>query len=133
MARLLGSTVAAVQSDRLGSAQRAATKYKAFVVLKGFHTIVAAPNGDAFINSTGNPGMATAGTGDVLTGILAGLTAQFGTERWERVLGLGVYLHGLAGDIAAARVGEAPLIASDLIDAIPVAFARLHSDLENAA
>ncbi len=133
MARLLGSTVAAVQSDRLGSAQRAASKYNAFVVLKGFHTIVAAPNGDAFINSTGNPGMATAGTGDVLTGILAGLTAQFGTERWERILGLGVYLHGLAGDIAAAKVGEAPLIASDLIDALPAAFARLHSDLENAA
>jgi hydroxyethylthiazole kinase-like uncharacterized protein yjeF len=133
MARLLGSTVAAVQSDRLGSAQRAASKYKAFVVLKGFHTIVAAPNGDAFIDSTGNPGMATAGTGDVLTGILAGLTAQFGTERWARVLGLGVHLHGLAGDIAAAKVGEAPLIASDLIDALPAAFARLHSDLENAA
>jgi|CZKC01.1.fsa_nt_gi NAD(P)H-hydrate epimerase len=133
MARLLGSTVAAVQSDRLSSAQRAASKYKAFVVLKGFHTIVAAPNGEAFINSTGNPGMATAGTGDVLTGILAGLTAQFGTERWERVLGFGVYLHGLAGDIAAAKFGEAPLIASDLIESIPAAFARLHSDMENAS
>jgi NAD(P)H-hydrate epimerase len=133
MARLLGSTVVAVQSDRLGSAQRAASKYKAFVVLKGFHTIVAAPNGEAFINSTGNPGMATAGTGDVLTGILAGLTAQFGTERWERVLGFGVYLHGLAGDIAAAKFGEAPLIASDLIESIPAAFARLHSDMENAS
>jgi ADP-dependent NAD(P)H-hydrate dehydratase / NAD(P)H-hydrate epimerase len=133
MARLLSSSVAMVQSDRLGSAQRAAAKYKAYVVLKGFHTIVAAPNGDAFINSTGNPGMATAGTGDVLTGILAGLTAQFGTERWERVLGLGVYLHGLAGDVAAANVGEAPLIASDLIESIPAAFARIFSDLENAS
>ena len=77
--------------------------------------------------------MATAGTGDVLTGILAGLTAQFGTERWERVLGFGVYLHGLAGDIAAAKFGEAPLIASDLIESIPAAFARLHSDMENAS
>jgi ADP-dependent NAD(P)H-hydrate dehydratase / NAD(P)H-hydrate epimerase len=133
MARLLGATVAAIQHDRLGSAQRAAAKYRAFVVLKGFHTIIATPNGDAFINSTGNPGMATAGTGDALTGILAGLTAQFGIERWERVLGLGVYLHGLAGDIAAAKVGEAPLIASDLIDELPAAFKRLNSDLENAA
>jgi hydroxyethylthiazole kinase-like uncharacterized protein yjeF len=133
MARLLGSSVAAVQHDRLGSAQRAAVKYRAFVVLKGFHTIVATPGGDAFVNSTGNPGMATAGTGDVLIGILAGLTAQFGIERWERVIGLAVYLHGLAGDIAAEKVGEAPLIASDLIDALPAAFARLHSDLENAA
>jgi hydroxyethylthiazole kinase-like uncharacterized protein yjeF len=133
MARLLGSTVPAIQQDRLGSAQRAAAKYKAYVVLKGFHTIVATPNGDAFINSTGNPGMATAGTGDVLTGIIAGLTAQFGIDRWERVIGLGVYLHGLAGDIAAAKTGEASLIASDLIDALPAAYARLHSDLENAA
>jgi hydroxyethylthiazole kinase-like uncharacterized protein yjeF len=133
MARLLGSTVAAVQHDRLGSAQRAAAKYKAYVVLKGFHTIVTTPNGDSFINSTGNPGMATAGTGDVLTGILAGLTAQLGTEHWERVIGLGVYLHGVAGDIAAEKVGEAPLIASDLIESIPAAYARLHSDLENAA
>jgi len=132
MARLLGSTVAAVQSDRLGSAQRAAVKYNAFVILKGFHTIVAVPNGDAFINSTGNPGMATAGTGDVLTGILAGLTAQFGTERWERVLGLGVYLHGVAGDIAAARFGEASLIASDLVEALPGAFSSLHAEIENA-
>jgi ADP-dependent NAD(P)H-hydrate dehydratase / NAD(P)H-hydrate epimerase len=133
MARLLGTTVAAVQHDRLGSAQRAAVKYKAFVILKGFHTIVAAPNGNVFVNSNGNPGMATAGTGDVLTGILAGLTAQFGAEHWERLLGLGVYLHGLAGDIAAARVGEASLIASDLIEALAAAFAHLYSDLENVS
>jgi hydroxyethylthiazole kinase-like uncharacterized protein yjeF len=131
MARLLKITVKEVQADRLGSARRAATIYKSFVVLKGFHTIVAAPNGDAYINSTGNPGMATAGTGDVLTGILTALTAQFGIERWERVLGLGVYLHGLAGDIAAAKFGEAPLVASDLIDSIPAAFARLHTDIDN--
>jgi NAD(P)H-hydrate epimerase len=133
MARLLKISTKEVQADRLGSAQRAAAIYKAFVVLKGFHTIVATPNGDAFVNSTGNPGMATAGTGDVLTGILAGLTAQFGIERWERVLGLGVYLHGLAGDIAAAKFGEAPMVASDLIDAIPAAFARLKSDMQNAS
>jgi NAD(P)H-hydrate epimerase len=131
MARLLKTSVKEVQADRVGSAQRAAAIYKSSVVLKGFHTIVAAPNGDAFINSTGNPGMATAGTGDVLTGILAGLTAQFGIEKWERVLGIGVYLHGLAGDIAAAKFGDAPLIASDLIDAIPAAFARLHSDIDH--
>jgi NAD(P)H-hydrate epimerase len=97
------------------------------VILKGFHTILATPSGYAYINTTGNPGMATGGTGDVLTGILAGLTAQFGIEDWTRVLSLGVYLHGLAGDIAASRVGEAPLIASDLIDAIPEAYARVLS------
>ncbi len=130
MARLLGCTTAEVQADRLGAARRAAKKFNAHIVLKGFHTIVASPDGPVFINSTGNPGMATAGTGDVLTGILAGLTAQFGTKDWTRVLGLGVYLHGLAGDLAAARVGEAPLIATDLVDAIPAAFAQLRSELE---
>jgi hydroxyethylthiazole kinase-like uncharacterized protein yjeF len=132
MARLLGATIEKVQADRLGAAHQAAKKYSAFVVLKGFHTIVVTPDGRTFINSTGNPGMATAGTGDVLTGILAGLTAQFGIEHWERVLGLGVYLHGLAGDVAAARTGEAPMIATDLLEAIPEAFAQIRSELEDA-
>ena len=69
--------------------------------------------------------MATGGTGDVLTGILAGLTAQFGITDWPRVLSFGIYLHGLAGDIAASRVGQAPLIASDLVEAIPDAYSRV--------
>jgi hydroxyethylthiazole kinase-like uncharacterized protein yjeF len=132
MARLLGCTTAEVQADRLATARRAAQKFNAYVVLKGYHTIVASPEGPVYINSNGNPGMATAGTGDVLTGILAGLTAQFGIKDWARVLGLGVYLHGRAGDLAAARVGEAPLIATDLIDAIPAAFAQLRAELEDA-
>ncbi len=125
MARLIGMTVKEVQARRLDVALEAAGRWRAHVVLKGFHTILATPSGRAFINTTGNPGMATGGTGDVLTGILAGLTAQFGIEDWARVLSLGVYLHGLAGDIAASRVGQAPLIASDLIDAIPEAYARV--------
>jgi NAD(P)H-hydrate epimerase len=127
MARLLGITVKEVQAHRLDVALEAAGRWRAHVILKGFHTILATPSGYAYINTTGNPGMATGGTGDVLTGILAGLTAQFGIEDWTRVLSLGVYLHGLAGDIAASRVGEAPLIASDLIDAIPEAYARVLS------
>jgi NAD(P)H-hydrate epimerase len=125
MARLLGITVKEVQARRLDVALEAAGRWCAHVILKGFHTILATPTGHAYINTTGNPGMATGGTGDVLTGILSGLTAQFGIEDWARVLCLGVYLHGLAGDIAASRVGEAPLIASDLIDAIPEAYARV--------
>jgi hydroxyethylthiazole kinase-like uncharacterized protein yjeF len=125
MARLLGITVKEVQARRLDVALEAAGRWRAHVILKGFHTILATPSGHAYINTTGNPGMATGGTGDALTGILAGLTAQFGVEDWARVLSLGVYLHGLAGDIAASRVGEAPLIASDLIDAIPEAYARV--------
>jgi hydroxyethylthiazole kinase-like uncharacterized protein yjeF len=132
MARLLNSTTADIQSNRLAAVHAAAGKYNAFIVLKGFHTIVVAPGGKTFFNSTGNPGMATAGTGDVLTGILAGLTAQFGIQNWERVLGLGVYLHGLAGDLASALQGEAPLIATDLLHAIPEAFHRLRSELDNA-
>lgn len=125
MARLLGTTVKEVQARRLDVALEAAGRWRAHVILKGYHTILATPSGYAYINTTGNPGMATGGTGDALTGILAGLTAQFGVEDWARVLSLGVHLHGLAGDIAAQRVGEAPLIASDLIEAIPEAYGRV--------
>lgn len=130
MGRLLGISTAAVQKDRLAAARNCAKKFGAHVVLKGFHTIVAGPSGEVFINSTGNPGMATAGTGDVLTGVAAALTAQFGIDGWNRVLALGVYLHGLAGDLAAARYGEAPMTASDLIAALPSAFAKLLHDVD---
>ncbi len=122
MARLVGGSAAQVQARRLETAREAARAWNAFVVLKGFRTIVAAPDGTALVNSTGNPGMATGGTGDVLTGILAGLTAWFGAKNWETVLGLGVYLHGLAGDLAAERCGEISLVATDLVHALPSAF-----------
>jgi NAD(P)H-hydrate epimerase len=130
MARLLGVSTTDVQARRLDVALEAAGRWRAHVILKGFHTVLATPSGNAYFNTTGNPGMATGGTGDALTGILAGLTAQFGTGDWPRVLGLGVYLHGLAGDVAASRVGEAPLIASDLIDAIPEAYSRILAEWE---
>lgn len=132
MARMLGSTSAQVQSNRLDAALQSAARWNAVVVLKGYHTIVATPDGRAFINSTGNPGMATGGTGDVLTGMLAGLTAQFPSAPWERVLSLGVYLHGLAGDLAAEQVGETSLIATDLVAAIPRAWMNLRLSLEHA-
>jgi ADP-dependent NAD(P)H-hydrate dehydratase / NAD(P)H-hydrate epimerase len=128
MARLLGTTVKDVQARRLDVSLEVAGRLRAHVILKGFHTILATPSGDAYVNTTGNPGMASGGTGDVLTGILGGLTAQFGVEDWARVLSFGIYLHGLAGDIAASRVGQAPLIASDLIEAIPEAYARVLKD-----
>ncbi len=83
-----------LQSRRLEIAREAAARWRAFVILKGFHTILATPDGRTFVNTTGNPGMAKGGSGDVLTGILAGLTAEFGTRPWERTLGLGIYLHG---------------------------------------
>ena len=125
MARLLDTTARDVQARRLDVALQAAARWRAFVILKGFHTILATPEGRAYVNSTGNPGMATGGTGDVLTGMLAGLTAEFGTKNWEQVLGFGVHLHGLAGDVAAERVGPGPLVASDLIEALPEAYARV--------
>lgn len=130
MARLLDATVKDVQARRIDIATAAATEWNAIVILKGHHTIVAAPDGGAWINSTGNPGMATGGTGDVLTGILGGLTAQYGVGDWWRMLAFGVWLHGLSGDISAAESGEAPLMASDLIQALPRALRQFHEELE---
>ena len=125
MARMTGVATADVQLRRMETALKAAAVANAIVILKGQGTILAAPDGTTFINSTGNPGMATGGTGDVLTGMLAGLTAQFGTGDWLRVLSLGVYLHGLAGDLAAAELGEHGMLASDLVRHIPAAFQRV--------
>jgi NAD(P)H-hydrate epimerase len=129
MARLIGSTTRDVQSRRLAVALKSAADWDAYVILKGQQTIVAAPDGRAWINSTGNPGMATGGTGDVLTGMLAGLTAQHGVKDWQATLGFGVYLHGLAGDLAASDLGQAPLMATDLIRAIPDAFQNFYYEL----
>ncbi|MFY9805629.1 MAG: NAD(P)H-hydrate dehydratase [Candidatus Acidiferrales bacterium] len=127
MARLLRCEIKDVQARRIELARKSASDWNAFVILKGYQTVIASPDGQTFINSTGNPGMATGGTGDVLTGMLSGLTAQFGTSDWVRVLAFGVYLHGLAGDIAYADTDEAPLMASDLILAIPRAYQRFYS------
>ena len=96
MARLCGLSNDKVQSDRLAIALKFAKSWNAHVILKGFHTVLATPDGRAFVNTTGNPGMAKGGSGDVLTGILAGMTAQFGPANWERALALGIYLHGLS-------------------------------------
>jgi hydroxyethylthiazole kinase-like uncharacterized protein yjeF len=128
MARLLGCSTSDVQARRLEVARKSAADWNAIVILKGQQTVAAAPDGRAWINSTGNPGMGTGGTGDVLTGILVGLTAQYGTSDWWRVLGFGVFLHGLAGDIAYAGSGEAPLMASDLIHALPRAYQEFYSE-----
>jgi NAD(P)H-hydrate epimerase len=129
MARLLRVTAADVQADRLAAARRAAETCNAFVVLKGQKTIVASPDGHAFINPTGNPGMATGGTGDVLLGVLAGLTAQLGVADWARALSLGVYLHGLAGDMASQQYGEHSMLATDLVGQLPAAFRKLMASL----
>jgi len=123
LGRLLGISTAEVQADRPAAARRAAAATGAIVVLKGSLTLIAAPRGGLYVNPTGNPGMASGGTGDVLTGILGGLLAQ----RLEPIDAacLAVYLHGLAGDLALARLRGPSLAAEDLITALPAAFADL--------
>lgn len=109
--------------ERLEKLKHTSSRLNAIVVLKGAYTAVAAPDGKIYFNSTGNPGMATGGSGDVLTGILTGLLAQ-GYTSLESAL-MGVYLHGLAGDMAVHDKGMEALIASDLIDYLPTAFLRI--------
>jgi NAD(P)H-hydrate epimerase len=120
MGRLLGISSDDVQKERVAIASDFAKKYKVTVVLKGAATIVATPHGWVFINSSGNAGMASGGTGDVLTGMIGSFLAQGYSA--SQAACLGVYLHGRAGDLAAAEKGEASMIAGDLIDKIPQAF-----------
>jgi len=119
MARLLGVKNADVQKDRMKAATEAAKKWKAHVILKGYHTILAAPDGRVFVNTSGGPSLAKGGTGDVLTGVLAALTAQFGTEDWLRVLTLGVFLHGMAGDMLSRQEDPSGILAHQVAETIP--------------
>ncbi len=124
MARLLGSTTAAVQEDRLRAAREAARRFAAVVVLKGARTVVAAPEGQTSIVPVGNPAMATGGMGDVLTGAIAALVGQhlpLPAAAWA-----GAYLHGLAGDLVAEQVGPAGILAREVADALPRARSALH-------
>jgi NAD(P)H-hydrate epimerase len=123
MARLVGTSVPEVQARRLEVTLGLAGAVRGLVVLKGRRTIVARPDGRAAVNPTGNPGMATGGTGDVLAGVVGALLAR-GLDAWVAATA-GVYVHGLAGDIAAARLGEEALVASDLIDSLPEAIRRV--------
>jgi hydroxyethylthiazole kinase-like uncharacterized protein yjeF len=130
MARLLGKSTRDIQGDRLKAAREAARRWKTHVILKGFHTLIASPAGEVFVNTTGNAGLAKGGTGDALTGLLAALTAQFKTGDWLRVLTLGVYLHGLAADIGVTRMNASGLIADDVISLIPEARTKLLRELQ---
>jgi NAD(P)H-hydrate epimerase len=109
--------------ERLKNALRNAKKLHCFIILKGHYTFIASPNGDGYFNSTGNAGMATAGSGDVLTGIITGLLSQ-GYSSLHAAL-LGTYIHGLSGDIAAEYRSQEALIASDLIENLGKAFQRI--------
>jgi NAD(P)H-hydrate epimerase len=112
MARLVGMSTEEVQANRLDVARNFAVAHRAFVVLKGHRTLVATPDGKVSINPTGNPGMATGGTGDVLTGMIAAWLAQLLDA--EAACTLAVYLHGLAGDLAAVEDGEISMTSGDL-------------------
>ena len=117
MARLTGLTTEQVQADRIGITRRYAELWQMTVVLKGAHTVIAAPDGRTAVSAFVNPGLATAGTGDVLTGVIAGLLAQ-GMSQFEAACA-GVYVHAAAGEAVRAELGECGMIASDLLGQIP--------------
>jgi len=123
MARLIGKDAGYIKNNRLIVAKKFSRDYNAVVVLKGAGTIVAEPGGKYYINNTGNPGMATAGSGDVLAGIIAGFLGQ-GLEIFD-ASAIGVHTHGLAGDLAAKDKGELGLIAGDILENIPYAIKEI--------
>jgi len=123
MARLTGSSIADVQKDRIGVARKFAREHEVIVVLKGHRTLIVKPDGETWVNTTGNPGMATGGTGDILTGMVAGIMAQHPKDAFTSVLAA-VHLHGLAGDVERERVGDHSLVATDLLRGLPEAFRR---------
>ena len=124
MARLTGLSIPEIQRDRIGIARSFACTHEVSVVLKGHRTLIALRDGEVWVNTTGNPGMATGGTGDVLTGMVAGMIAQ-NPERITEAVVAAVHLHGLAGDVACETMGEQSLVATDLIEALPEAFQRV--------
>jgi NAD(P)H-hydrate epimerase len=120
MGRLVNKSSKEVQADRLPLAQQLANKSNATVVLKGDRTIIAFPDGETWVNPTGSPALAKGGTGDILTGIIAGLVAQHQKD-WKRAVIAAVWLHGRAGELAGAHWGEESTIATDLLDYLPEA------------
>lgn len=125
MARLVGKPVAEIQKARLETALRAAIEWKQTVVLKGAYTVVASPNGQARISGMANPGLASAGTGDVLSGVIAGLMAQ-GLRAFDAA-SCGVYLHAMAGELVKGELGDTGMVASDLLLRLPLVIKRIKS------
>jgi len=125
MARLTGKTIAGIQGQRVAVAREFSRQFGVTLVLKGFRTLIASLDGQVEVNPTGNPGMATGGTGDVLTGMVAGLLAQFPDHPVGEVATAAVYLHGLAGDLAAEKLGQHSMLAGDLLEEIPQAYKEL--------
>jgi NAD(P)H-hydrate epimerase len=118
MSRLTGLSVAEVQADRIGVARRYARERGVTLVLKGQRTLIARPDGRVRVNPTGTPALGTGGTGDILTGLIAGLVAQF-PDRFDEAVLAAVWLHGRAGELGADDIGEQSLIATDLLSYLP--------------
>ena len=125
MARLCGTTAHTVNKNREETAKRFAAEYRVITVLKGAGTVIAAPDGRAVLNTTGNSGMATGGSGDVLAGMCGALLAQ-GKNAFD-CAAAAVYLHGMAGDLAARRLGKISMLPSDILDEMPNAFSAVIS------
>jgi hydroxyethylthiazole kinase-like uncharacterized protein yjeF len=123
MARLLGKSVEEIQSDRIETSREAAVKWHKTVVLKGAYTVIAAADGRVRVSPFANAGLASAGTGDVLAGAVAGMAAQ-GLSLFDAAT-CGVYLHGLAGEMVKAEMGDAGMLASDLLPVLPRAIRQL--------
>lgn len=123
MARLLHSTPKAVNSNRENTAIDFAKKFGVVTVLKGAGTIIASPDGEVYINHTGNSGMATGGSGDILSGIIGSLLAQGASP--INAAAAGVFLHGTIGDLAAEKLGKISMLPTDMIDMIPTAYLKL--------
>lgn len=129
LSRLLGSSTSEIQSNRIAAAQLGATMFGCTVLLKGAYTVIAEPDGHVFINPTGNPAMAKAGAGDVLSGVIGGLMAQ-GVEAFDAAV-IGAYVHGRAGDLAAEEIGSYGVLAGDIADFIPEALSTIESGVES--
>jgi NAD(P)H-hydrate epimerase len=123
MARLTGLSIDGIQSDRLGTAKKAAQEWHKTIVLKGAYTVIAASDGRSMVSPFANPGLASAGTGDVLAGVIAGLAAQ-GVPLFEAAAG-GVYLHAKAGEMVKDKLGDSGMVASDLVPALPLVIKQL--------
>ena len=121
MARLIGSTVKEIEANRIEVARRFAREHHVILVLKGWRALIADHRGEIWVNTTGNPGLAKGGSGDALTGMIAGLIAQH-SDRIVDAVRAGVYLHGLAAEAALASQTEETMLTSDVIAALPSAF-----------
>jgi hydroxyethylthiazole kinase-like uncharacterized protein yjeF len=130
LARLTGWTSEAIDSDRVSASRKAAERFRSIVLLKGSPTVTSVPGGRSYINSTGNPGMATIGSGDVLTGLIAGLCAQ-GMPASEAAWS-GAYVHGRAGDLASGQLGERSILAMDILDRLSEALKEIEENRGNS-